>query len=116
MNGKINLLEETIYKIKESGHEVIDILFIGSMISGHECSWEEYEILADMEYSSGFGAQNVASDLVIYFTDGERMFRHEYDGSEGWEFSKSFKTPKNKIKIMSLFSEIGWDTLMKINT
>ena len=35
----MNLLEETQEAIIDSGHTVKDIIFIGSKVSGHSCTW-----------------------------------------------------------------------------
>ena len=110
-----NLLKETINAIHESGHVPEDIVFIGSEESGHSCSWDEFKILANEIYNSGFGGQNVAMDLIIAFADGQKMWRGEYDGSEWWEVQRPFKKPLHSKKIKNLFASIGWDTLEKIN-
>lgn len=52
----MNLLKETLEDIKHSGHEIADIVFIGSQNSGYSCTWLEFEKLADQEYDDGFGA------------------------------------------------------------
>ena len=111
-----NLLIETRNVIKHTGHTIEDIVFIGSERSGHCCAWEEFEILADREYDSGFGAQKVASDLIIVFSDGMKMWRHEYDGSEYWSYSAPFTMPKEFKPIESLFANsVGWENLAEIH-
>lgn len=112
----MNLLTETQSDIEQSGHTVDEIIFIGSESSGHSCDWNEFTMLANKDYDSGFGAQKVASDLVIVFSDGAKMWRHEYDGSENWDYSAPFETPKETKKIGSLFtSNVGWEDLEDIN-
>lgn len=111
----MNLLKETIECIKESGHTVNQIVFIGSEKSGHSCTWEEFEILANKEYDNGYGRQKVAKDLIIVFSDGQKMWRGEYDGSEWWEFSTPFKMPETKKPIKNLFSEFGCYSLEPLN-
>ena len=111
----MNLLEETKQAIANSGHKIGDIVFIGSEGSGHECSWEQFKKLADFEYDDGFGAPHIALDLVIVFEDGQKMWRHDYDGSENWEFSSPFKRPATKLPIKSLGGNgTMWDTLKDI--
>jgi hypothetical protein len=112
---KINLLEETIAAIAQSGHTEKDIKFIGSPKSGHACSWNEFTILANQEYENGYGAQYVAMDLVIIFNDDSWLKRDEYDGSEGWKFFKNFEIPSDLQPITTLFSIDGWDTLEGLN-
>ena len=113
----MNLLEETIHDIERSGHNPNDIVFIGSPKSGHSCTWSEFESLADREYDDGFGAQQVASDLVILFSDGTNMWRHEYDGSEYWNYSSPITIPSELKPIRSLFVRgIGWEDLEEIHS
>ena len=113
-----NLLKETLEDIKLSGHTIMDIIFIGSEESGYYCNWEEFTKLANQEYDDGFGAQEVATDLIIVFSDGSKMWRHEYDGSERWDYSTPFEMPQKVKQIKSLFvnsDDIGWQTIAEIN-
>jgi hypothetical protein len=114
----MNFLAETIGAITDSGHAPEDISFIGSIESGHSCTWPEFKELADFEYDSGYGAQKVATDLKIIFLDGSSMWRHEYDGSEWWMYQKKLATPQELKTIKSLQvhgSMVGWETLESIN-
>tara|TARA_Y100000361_G_scaffold154306_1_gene179466 strand:+ start:807 stop:1181 length:375 start_codon:yes stop_codon:yes gene_type:complete len=114
-----NLLKETINDIVESGHTPDDIIFIGSEETGHQCTWGEFRDLADKEYCGGFGASDVATDLVIVFSDGSKMWRGEYDGSEWWEYSKPFVKPEESKPIKELFAtkmgHVGWRKLSELN-
>ena len=110
----MNLLTETRENIEQSGHTPSQIIFIGSERSGHSCTFKEYEKLADIEYHDGYGAQEVATDLIIVFSDGSKMWRGEYDGSEGWEYSTPFKTPLERNEIRTLAKGI-WATLKELN-
>lgn len=111
-----NLLDETITAIEESGHMPADIVFIGSEISGHECTWEVFQVLANREYDDGYGGQEVCSDLIIVFSDGEKMWRSEYDGSEWWSYSTPFVQPADRLPIATLFGKRGWERLAEANT
>jgi hypothetical protein len=114
----MNLLKETRQDIELSGHTPEDIIFIGSEQTGHRCTWAEFEVLADVEYDAGFGAQEVASDLIIVFSDGARMWRHEYDGSEEWSYSFPFKEPAESKPIRRLVVPeelVGWCDLAECN-
>ena len=111
----INLLAETKKAISDSGHHTSEIVFIGSEGSGHRCSWRQFESLADVEYDNGYGGQLVARDLVIVFSDGHKMWRGEYDGSEWWEFSKPPNIPKASFNITSVLGGL-WATLKEINS
>ena len=97
-----NLLQETIKSIYASGHTLQDILFIGSIDSGHCCTWREFETLADIEYDDGFGRQNVARDLEIVFADCARLKRADYDGQESWALIKPFSMPNQALPIKAL--------------
>lgn len=114
----MNLLEETLQDIAESGHTPEDIVFIGSRHTGHRCTWAEFEKLANVEYDASFGAQEVASDLEIVFSDGFSMGRSEYDGSEAWSYVKRFRYPGKDLPIKQLIvpkEKVGWKTLEEIN-
>lgn len=113
-----NLLTETEMAISEAGHTIDEIVFIGSLDSGHSCTWDEFCQLADVEYDSGFGAQEVARDLVIVFGDGSKMWREEYDGSEGWGFDPPREIPTERKPIERLIvapRQVGWETLASIH-
>jgi len=97
-----NLLAETIQDIAKSGHSPEDIIFIGSVGSGHSCTWSEFKALADFDYDSGYGGAHIAGDLVVVFSDGSDMHRGEYDGSEWWEYSRPFVRPEVELPISSL--------------
>ena len=113
----MNLLKETLYDIEKSGHTVEDITFIGSL-SGYDCTWDEFKAMADRDYDSGYGAAEVAHDLIIVFSDGVVMRRGEYDGSEWWEYQEPFVRPENTKPITGLFAmdigAVGWVSLKDI--
>lgn len=114
----MNLLTETKRDITTSGHSPEDIVFIGSESSGHQCTWDEFCVLADVEYHSGFGAAEVAQDLIIVFSDGQKMWRGEYDGSEWWEHSTPFKRPDTSLPVTRLIvpdGRVGWVSLAECN-
>tara|TARA_R110002020_G_scaffold471097_1_gene697557 strand:- start:10244 stop:10543 length:300 start_codon:yes stop_codon:yes gene_type:complete len=96
----MNLLNETIEDIESSGHTVSDIIFIGSEADGYCCEWEDFRVIAN---------------LVIVFSDGAKMWRHEYDGSEIWEYSTPFKMPENKKKLLKVTSGGMWQDLDEIH-
>lgn len=115
----MNLLKETIEYIEESGHTPEQIIFIGSEQSGYRCTWEEFKALADIEYDNGFGAPEVAADLIIVFSDGAMMRRDEYDGAENWDYSTPFTMPEifkpiNRLVVRE--DQIGWCSLEEIHT
>jgi hypothetical protein len=117
----INLLKETLSAIERSGHTVKDIAFIGSQTGDYACTWAEFEKLADKEYDNGYGGQEVACDLIILFTDGTEMWRHEYDGSERWTWREKFSPCANPRLIHTLImipdsEHHGWMTIHELNS
>jgi len=111
----VNLLTETRREIEAFERTPADVVFIGSLASGHRCTWDEFVRLADFDYDDGYGAQEVASDLVIVFRDGSLLQRHEYGGSEGWEFV-STTIPAESRPIRTLGGpEVAWSTLAELN-
>lgn len=86
-----NLLNETEQALIEYGQSAADVLFI--MTGNHVGSWADFAAIADFEYDAGFGSAVIASDLVIVGS-GWWLERHEYDGSEWWEYRTSPKKPE----------------------
>ena len=85
-----NLLEETLECVRSSGHTADDIDWIGTF---------EYTVdldALDVEYDDDFGCVEIAEDLCVFFDDGSRLVRREYDGSEWWEFIH--KAPQRPTK------------------
>lgn len=115
-----NLLIETTEAITRSNHDTEDITFIGSLVSGHSCAWDQFRQLADREYNAGFGGQEVARDLVIVFSDDTLLVREEYDGAEAWRFVQFIAPPDTRHPIKSVFAtdsfEGYWSTLEELNS
>ena len=80
----MNLLKETIKKLEDNGKFQADVLWCGSDTFGW-FMWGEFIAIADVEYDPGFGGAEVAVDLLVVGKDFW-LERHEYDGSEWWEF------------------------------
>jgi hypothetical protein len=103
----INFLEETKNAISKANYTTKDIVFIGSQVSGHQCTWEEFEGLANFEYDNWYGVEYIPSDLVIVFSSGEYLWRVEYDGSEWWGHVRNFKKPESVLPIRALINKAG---------
>ena len=106
----MNLLQETIKSITESNHEITDIKFIGSLQTNHACTWLEFTKLADCEYDNYNDIQNVATDLLIVFSDGSLMVRdieNGYIGIEFWNYLNPMLIPEETSQIDSLFIPMG---------
>ncbi len=112
----MNLLQETIECMKENGVDFTDVSFIGSADGKYGMSCADFCAIADKEYDDGYGSAEVATDLIISFSDGSIMYRGEYDGSEWWNFRKPFKVPEEYIQIKDIFVGDGfYDTIDKMN-
>ena len=109
-----NLLEETLKFLEENGKSPADVEWIGSESYGH-FDWEHFESVADVEYHAGYGAQEVACDLVIV-GDGWWMERVEYDGAEGWGFKTPPTRPDDVREVKRLVDSVkGWEGLRDLN-
>ncbi len=113
MSETRNLLDETLASFQRHNLDPADITYIGSSETDHCCSWSDFVVLANVEYSAGYGAQEVARDLIIVFSDGTRMERGEYDGSEWWEVRKPFVPKETQTPIKKLVGGM-WDSLKEL--
>lgn len=78
MNAKEELLEKLDYNDKT----IDDIDFIKIRYEGEKTNINQL----DFEYDRGFGSQELEG--VVVFKDHTWLERHEYDGSEWWEYKK----------------------------
>lgn len=82
MSDKINLLKETIENLKANGKTLDDTKWFGT---------KDFRIDADItqflniNYDNGFGGNEIPLEFIIV-GDDFWLERHEYDGSEWWEF------------------------------
>lgn len=106
-----NLLQETIYYLKEHDLTENDVIWVGSQ--DLHFSFKHFATIADIEYDSGYGAPQVATDLLVVGEDWW-LERHEYDGSEWWEF-KQIPTRPNVYKKVDRVVGGMWDSLIDIN-
>jgi hypothetical protein len=90
-----NLKKETEELLKEYNKNLKDIIWFGC---------KEVELVGDLEkvldfqYDSGFGSQEVLEDLILVGKDFW-LERHEYDGSEWWEYKNIPLRPKMKVEL-----------------
>lgn len=106
-----NLLKETEKALKENGKSLSDIEWVG-------CSLFQIDIgqfldLADADYDPGYGAPEVATDLLVVGKDFW-LERNEYDGSEWWEFKAYPAKPDDVRSVHTLMCGM-WDTLYELN-
>ena len=107
----MNLLTETKETLKQHGEKPSNVLWVGTR--SVYFSWEDFARLADHEYSSSFGSQEVATDLLVV-GDGWWLERYEYDGSENWVFKTMPQKPEKeanpKVLMASQIAEHSmWD-------
>lgn len=92
-----NLLRETEEVLLEHGKLMSDIVFVSG--NGHEIPLDNFiEAAKSYDYDSGFGGEEVPLDLLIVGKDWW-IERHEYDGSEWWEYKTLPQRPKTVKKI-----------------
>jgi len=110
----MNLLKETIKKLKYEGKKAQDVIWCGS--KDFRFSWKKFKEVANFDYNNGFGGQEVAEDLKIVGKDFW-LERHEYDGSEWWEYKEMPEKTKKTIKNPKLtVREYGcWLTLKEMS-
>jgi len=75
---------ETMEAISSANKTPQDVQYIGDL-NGHGGSYDSFMDVADLEYSCGYGSQEINPDLLVLFTDGSYLYRAEYDGSEWWD-------------------------------
>ena len=107
-----NLLKETIEALKENGKTPKDVQWVGSKDGKYAISWEEFEKIADIEYDAGYGAPEIATDLVVV-GDGWWLERWECEDAEGW----AFKTLPQKQPDAKKFSRVKgcYETIAELN-
>lgn len=78
----MNLLEETKELLERNGKTIFDVLWIGTK----DAVWDvDIQQLFNVDYDDGFGGQEIPDELLVVGDDWW-LERHEYDGSEWWEF------------------------------
>lgn len=112
----MNLLQETLQSLKENGKTSQDVVWVGNQDGHYSITWAEFSAIAEKTtYSSGFGNQEIASDLVIV---GENWWleRHEYDGSEWWEYKELPHVSKSAKSFTKVYDDaLSSATLEDIN-
>lgn len=98
-----SLFDETMLFLAEHEKTVDDIIFVTD--GNAYCSADDFKMMAnDYYYDKGFGIQHINRDLKIVGFDWW-LERHEYDGSEWWEFKKLPTMPKSYSKNIKIEEE-----------
>jgi len=94
----VNLLRETVEALTENGYSAADVRWVGDR--DHWTTWEQFASLADFDYDDGFGAVEIRQELLVVGS-GWWLERHEYDGSEWWEF-KRLPAPGERCSLLTV--------------
>ena len=100
----VNLLKETIRELEVNGRTEADVLWVGrdyikysrfrdSERITYKSTWKDFCAKADFEYDDGYGGNEIPMDLIVVGKDFW-LERHEYDGSEWWEFKEMPEEPE----------------------
>jgi len=116
----MNLLKDTLEILRSAKRKEGDVLWVGN--NKFWFTWNEFKKLAkNADFDGGYGAQEVAVDLIIVGKDFW-MTRGEYDGSEWWEYHKYPTKPPRKIRLTALTvhqskhdPSCGWENLTTLN-
>lgn len=113
-----NLLVDTRITIISNNKDVADVQWVGSSDGQLAITWDEFVIIADVDYDCSFGAAEIAIDLVVVGSNWW-LERHEYDGSEWWEFKEIFKRaddakPFTRVKVRD--DQVGWEELAEVQS
>ena len=69
-------------------------------------TWHDFCSKADFEYDNGYGAAEIPMDLIVVGKDFW-LERHDYDGSEWWEFKTMPEEPEETTEL-NLKAEFQW--------
>ena len=102
-----NLLHETLEILEDNGKSFEDIQWVGT--STGEISLASFLSEADTDYDNSYGIEEVNMALVVVGNDWW-LERHEYDGSEWWEYKKKPEKPKRQVDSNEVEHQIfnGW--------
>lgn len=108
-----NLLKETIRDLAEHGKTLDDVLWVGT--NEVEIPLPVFKSLADKYYDNGYGAPAVATDLLVC-GNGWYLERHEYDGSEWWEY-KTIPARPSRVVVPKVVVDDSfmWCSLKRMN-
>lgn len=101
-----NLKNETLEVLAEHGKNAASVMWVGT--EGFTIPTDDFWKLADKTYNDGYGAPEVATDLIVV-GEGWWLERHEYDGSEWWEYKEHPSCPLASKKVYTLFPGMWGD-------
>ena len=80
-----NLLKETKEILEQHDKTFDDIIFVGDKSDHTKMTVKEFLERANVEYDDGYGLEEINTALIVVGKDFW-LERHEYDGSEWWEY------------------------------
>lgn len=109
------LLLETLQDLTGNDKSPLDVAWVGSRDGEYAITWDDFAAISNVTYDSGYGWQEVASDLVVVGV-GWWLERSEYDGSERWDFqTQPQRHPSPKPFTIAVNSSTGWNRLDALN-
>ena len=81
----MNLLNETRDILLSNNKTFDDVLFVGDRATHTKMTVKDFLEHANVEYKNGYGIEEINTDLILVGKDFW-LERHEYDGSEWWEY------------------------------
>jgi len=92
-----NLRLETLDVLRNAGKEPKDVKFVCRYDEKLHwyCTWDEFvAVIGDANYDAGYGTAEIARNLLVVGNNWW-LERHEYDGSEWWEYKERPVKPKD---------------------
>lgn len=105
----MNLLNETLDCLKVLEIDEKDVY--GAYDGKTLLNWNDFKKLAkDINYDNGYGSQEINQSLLVY-TEKAILYRHEYDGAEGWKYvpildKEDLLNPKRLSESKILFKDV----------
>lgn len=111
----MNLKEETLAILDAHGKGAKDVRWVGG--DDFAIPIDTFWRLADQEYDDGYGAQEVAADLIVV-GDDFWLERYEYDGAERWDYKAMPQKPDRHEDVATIIGrdvDQYWASLARIN-
>lgn len=109
-----NLFDETKEILKKHEKTILDIIWVGSKDGMWNLPLYDLYAVFNVEYNSGYGGQEIATDLVVVGKDWW-LERHEYDGSEWWGYKEMPSVSNTTQKIIKTVKGGCWIELGDMN-
>lgn len=90
-----NLLKETEQELINNGKSLEDICWVGTKSVKLDLDGEGIKRALDINYNSGYGLNEISLEFMVCGNNWW-LERHEYDGSEWWEYKEQPVMPTIK--------------------